>query len=60
MEEPAFLMKSMDEQLEFRDLFVIPFTKKFIKSGSQRWAVVIDGLDGCSDVEGQCRIENHP
>ncbi|KAF9454370.1 hypothetical protein P691DRAFT_797166 [Macrolepiota fuliginosa MF-IS2] len=52
--DPGFLAKSIEEQ--FKRLFLMPFTNGHIRVGSQRWVVVLDGLDECDGEREQCRI----
>lgn len=52
--DPTFLAKSLEEQ--FKRLFITPFTTNHIDTGSQRWVVLLDGLDECNGDKEQCRI----
>ncbi|KAF9444225.1 hypothetical protein P691DRAFT_356889 [Macrolepiota fuliginosa MF-IS2] len=54
-QDPAFLAISLTEQ--FDRLFTVPFTHNYVQPGSQRWVVLLDGLDECKNEQNdQCRI----
>ncbi|KAF9442672.1 hypothetical protein P691DRAFT_796521 [Macrolepiota fuliginosa MF-IS2] len=46
--DPTFLTKSLEEQ--FKCLFLVPFVDGHVKVGSQRWVVMLDGLDEIVDL----------
>lgn len=52
--DPNFLQKSLDEQ--FKHLFITPFTSGYVRVGSQRWVMFLDGFDEINGERDQCRI----